>query len=155
MSPDSPAPLPSALQEIVEDFGALATGEKLELLLDFANGLPALPERYAGHPELMEPVPECQSPIFLVTEIEQADPEPIARLYFSAPPEAPTTRGFAGILHEGLDGLPVAEILAMPGDFSARLPVADAVSPLRMRGLAAMVARMQRQLRTKLEPANQ
>ena len=29
----------------------------------------------------------------------------VVHLFFSAPAEAPTTRGFAGILHEGLDGL--------------------------------------------------
>ena len=37
-------------------------------------------------------------------------------LFFQAPAEAPTTRGFAGILHEGLDGLTAAEVLAVPDD---------------------------------------
>ena len=32
-------------------------------------------------------------------------------LFFAAPPEAPTTRGFASILHGGLDGLPAADVL--------------------------------------------
>jgi cysteine desulfuration protein SufE len=142
--------MPPALQEIVDDFGDLAPAERLQLLLEFSRGLPDLPERYADHPELLEPVPECQSPIFLITELEAAEPEPVVRLFFAAPPEAPTTRGFAGILHEGLDGLPASEVLAVPADLSERLPLADVVSPLRLRGLAAMLARVKRQVREKV-----
>ena len=56
-------------------------------------------------------------------------------LFFSAPPEAPTTRGFAGILHEGLDGLTVAEVLAVPEDAPYRFSLGEAVSPLRLRGM--------------------
>ena len=43
--------------------------DRLQLLLEFCDELPALPERYAGHPELMERVPECQSPLFLAVEV--------------------------------------------------------------------------------------
>ncbi len=38
------------------------------------------------------------------------------RLHFSAPPEAPTTRGFAGILSEGLDGQSAEAVLSVPAD---------------------------------------
>ena len=100
--------LPGAFAEIADDFHALTGRDRLQLLLEFANGLPALPERYAEHPELLEPVPECQSPIFLITEVEGGGREATARLFFSAPPEAPTTRGFAGILSEG--GVSVATV---------------------------------------------
>jgi cysteine desulfuration protein SufE len=139
--------MPAGLQEIIDDFDAVAPAERLQLLLEFSAGLPDLPARYADHPELLEPVPECQSPIFLIAEVEGAGPEPVARLFFSAPPEAPTTRGFAGILHEGLDGLPVADLLATPDDLAERLPLASVVSPLRLRGLSAMLARVKRQVR--------
>lgn len=138
--------IPTALTEIIDDFAQLVGQEKLQLLLEFAENLPALPERYADHPELLEPVPECQSPVFLIAEVDDSGPTPLARLFFTAPREAPTTRGFAGILREGLDGLPVAEVLAVPADFALRLPLADVVSPLRLRGLSAMLARVQRQL---------
>lgn len=141
--------MPPALQEIVDDFGELTGQDKLQMLLEFAENLPALPDRYANHPELLEPVPECQSPVFLIAEIEDG-PTPTARLFFSAPPEAPTTRGFAGILAEGLDGAPIDDVLAVPVDFAMRLPVADVVSPLRLRGLSAMLARVKRQLREGL-----
>lgn len=138
--------MPDGLQEIIDDFAGLAGTDKLQLLLEFAESLPPLPERYANHPELLEPVPECQSPVFLVTEVDRSGEAPIARLFFSAPPEAPTTRGFASILHQGLDGLPIADVLATPADFAMRIPLADVVSPLRLRGLSAMLARVKRQV---------
>ena len=67
--------------------------------------------------------------------------------FFSAPPEAPTTRGFASILRTGLDGEPAAGILAVPDDFYVKLGLGQAVSPLRLRGMAAMLARIKRQVR--------
>ena len=68
-------------------------------------------------------------------------------LFFSAPPEAPTTRGFAGIMCTGLDGEPAADVLAVPDDFYTALGLAQAVSPLRLRGMAAMLARIKNQVR--------
>ncbi|MCS6711728.1 SufE family protein [Brachybacterium sp. EF45031] len=141
--------VPAALQEIADDFTALPPKERLQLLLEFSDGLPELPERYADHPELLEPVPECQSPIFLITEVEGTGRDATAHLFFSAPPEAPTTRGFAGILAEGLDGLTVGEVLDVPGDVTERMGLAEVVSPLRLRGMAGMLGRIKRQLREK------
>ncbi len=142
--------LPPALAEIVDDFTTLPIRDRLQLLLEFSRELPDLPPRLAEHPELLEPVPECQSPLFLVTEIESDQPDPEVHLYFSAPPEAPTTRGFAGILHQGLNGLPASTVLAVPDDLSHRLGLAAAVSPLRLNGMAAMLFRIKRQVRQKL-----
>lgn len=141
--------MPPALASIVDDFTALETNDRLQLLLELGQDLPDLPERYADHPELLEPVPECQSPIFLITEVDGEGEDAVVHLFFSAPPEAPTTRGFAGILHEGLDGLTARELLAVPADLSERLGLAEAVSHLRLRGLAAMLARVKRQVREK------
>jgi cysteine desulfuration protein SufE len=132
------------LQEIADDFAAMPGREKLQLLLEFSRELPPLPERYAEHRDLLEQVPECQSPLFLAAEVSGDD---TVHLFFDAPPEAPTTRGFAGILHAGLDGLAADEILDTPGEFSSQLGLQDLVSPLRLRGMAAMLARIKRQVR--------
>ncbi len=134
--------LPESLAEIVEDFAAVEGQDKLQRLLEFSRELPPLPEHLAQ--DAMEPVPECQSPLFL--SVDAADPERV-RLYFSAPPEAPTTRGFASILAQGLDGLGSQEILDVPDDFYSALGLSDAVSPLRLRGMSAMLARIKRHLR--------
>jgi len=134
------------LQEIVDDFNAVSGKDRLQLLLEFSQELPALPERYAEDPGLLEPVPECQSPLFLAVEVDQ---DATVHLFFQAPPEAPTTRGFAGILHAGLDGLDADEVLATPPEFSSQLGLSDLVSPLRLRGMAAMLARIKRQIRER------
>jgi cysteine desulfuration protein SufE len=141
-----PGTLNPRLAEIAEDFTALPERDRLQLLLEFSQDLPPLPERYAEHRDLLEPVPECQSPLFLAVEVTDDD---AVHLFFDAPPEAPTTRGFAGILHAGLDGLSSAEVLQTPGEFSAQLGLQDLVSPLRLRGLAAMLARIKNQVRNR------
>jgi cysteine desulfuration protein SufE len=132
------------LQEIAEDFGAMLGKERLQLLLEFSEELPPLPARYADDPGLLEPVPECQSPLFLAVEV---DPDGTVHLFFQAPREAPTTRGFAGILHAGLDGLDADEVLSTPGEFPSRLGLQDLVSPLRLRGMDAMLTRIKRRVR--------
>jgi cysteine desulfuration protein SufE len=132
------------LQEIAEDFSAMPGKERLQLLLEFSEELPPLPARYADDHDLLEPVPECQSPLFLAVEV---DSDGTVHLFFDAPREAPTTRGFAGILHAGLDGLDADEVLSTPGEFPSRLGLQDLVSPLRLRGMDAMLARIKRRVR--------
>ena len=132
------------LQEIADEFSAVPETERLQLLLEFAQELPPLPARYATQHDLLEPVPECQTPLFLAVEV---NPDATVHLFFDAPPEAPTTRGFAGILHAGLDGLNADQVLVTPGEFTSQLGLQDLVSPLRLRGMAAMLARIKRQIR--------
>ena len=134
------------LQEIVDEFHDVPDKDRLQLLLEFSQDLPDLPERYAENRDRMEPVPECQTPLFLAVEVE---PDETVHLYFDAPAEAPTTRGFAAILHAGLDGLDADEVLATPPEFSGELGLSELVSPLRLRGMAAMQGRIKRQVREK------
>ena len=75
--------------------------------------------------------------------------EATARLFFSAPPEAPTTRGFASILAEALGGRAVGEVLDTPDSVTGQLGLAKVVSPLRLNGMAGMLARIKRQLAQK------
>ncbi len=136
--------MPAPLAEVVSDFQEVEGQDKLRLLLEFADELPPLP---AGLEQAaMEPVPECQSPLFL--HVDAADRGKV-RLYFSAPAEAPTTRGFAAILAAGLDKQSADDILAVPDDFYSDLGLAALISPLRLRGMSAMLARIKRRLRGK------
>jgi cysteine desulfuration protein SufE len=134
--------MPPPLAEVVSDFNGVTGQDKLRLLLEFADELPPLPAQLTE--AAMEPVPECQSPLFL--HVDAADRDDV-RLYFSAPPQAPTTRGFASILAAGLDHQPADAILAVPDDFYGELGLAALISPLRLRGMSAMLARIKRHLR--------
>ena len=143
MTPAAGATLNPRLQEIVDDFHGVPDQDRLQLLLEFSQELPALPGRYAEDHDLLERVPECQSPLFLAVEV---GPDSAVHLFFDAPPDAPTTRGFAAILHAGLDGLDAGEVLTTPPEFSSQLGLSDLVSPLRLRGMAAMLSRIKRQV---------
>jgi SufE protein probably involved in Fe-S center assembly len=136
--------LPDSLVEIRDDFLALGVRDRLVMLLEFANELPELPERYRDHPDLFERVEECQSPVYLFVEV---DDENIVHLYATAPKEAPTTRGFASILTQGLAGLTVEQVLAVPEDYPLTIGLTEAVSPLRIRGMMALLGRTKRQIR--------
>ncbi|WP_446664210.1 SufE family protein [Flexivirga sp. B27] len=149
-TPDTPdaqtADLPEPLAELIEDFAAVGARDRLQLLLELSEDLPDLPARYADHPDQLEQVHECQTPLFLAVEVTDGT----VHLYFSAPKEAPTTRGFAGILHTGLDGQPAQAVLDVPEDIPFKFGLAEAVSPLRMRGMVAMLSRIKRQTRAAL-----
>jgi cysteine desulfuration protein SufE len=146
MDPMDATTLPAKLAETREDFLALGVKDRLQLLLEFSNELPALPDRYAEHPDLLERVEECQSPVFMFVEVDDG----IVHLYATAPAESPTTRGFASILAQGLEGLTVQQVLDIPADYPQSLGLAEAVSPLRVRGMTGMLARTKRQLRERV-----
>jgi cysteine desulfuration protein SufE len=128
---------------VIEDFTLVPDSEKLQLLLEYSEALPELDPRFGDHPEMMERVEECQSPVFIAVE---GSPEQI-KLFFSAPREAPTTRGFASVLNSALNGQSAADILELPDDFPSELGLDTLISPLRVRGMRGMLARIKRKTR--------
>jgi cysteine desulfuration protein SufE len=133
------------LEELGDDFASLGVRDRLTLLLEVAGELPDLPARYTDHPDLLERVEECQSPVYLFVEVTEG----IVSIFLTAPEEAPTTRGFASILHQLLDGHTVVEVLTAPEDIPDRLHLSEAVSLLRINGLRGMLGRIKRQVREK------
>lgn len=135
--------LPPRLQTIVDVFKSSPKEFRLEALLDYARRLPELPARYVDDPSLLEAVPECQTAFFLATEVDE---ENRVHMFFSAPPESPTVRGYAGLLLDGLEGADVNEVLLVPDDFYFGMGLEEVVTPLRLRGMGAILARLKRQL---------
>lgn len=152
MSAPSPSvvPLPAALAELVDDFLSMPEAQRLELLVEMGDSVAEVPERYTQDLSTMEQVVECQSPVYVAVEVEVDAPHTVT-LHVLAPKEAPTTRGFAGVLSEGLAGCSAEEILAVPHDVPARLGLDALVSPLRLAGMASMQGRIQRQVLEQLE----
>ena len=135
---------PAKLQRIVDLFAGAPKDLRLEALLEYSRKVPPLPSELEGHREAMEQVVECQTPFFLLTEV---DDEGRVRLWFDVPPQAPTTRGFAGVLAEGLGGATVEEVLDTPDDFYTKMGLAEVISSLRLRGMSAILFRLKRQVR--------
>ena len=134
--------LPEQLDQIVRLMQGAPKQIKVEALLDYGRRIPPLPDHLdAGD---LEQVHECQSPFFLATEL---DGDGKVRLFFDSPPEAPTVRGFAGILVAGLDGEEPGTILAVDDEFFYDMGLEEVVTPQRLRGMAAILARIKRQVR--------
>ena len=134
-------------QEIVSAFADVPQNLKLELLLEYSENLPALPERYKDHPELLERVEECQSPVYLFVELDEQN---TVSIFLTAPDEAPTTKGFASLLQISLDQQPADTVLSFDDSFVDALGITDLVSPLRIRGLQGMLMRIKRQVKEKM-----
>jgi len=135
----------TALNELGGEFAELGVKDRLQLLLEISQELPDLPDRYSDHPDLLERVEECQSPVYLFVEVNSG----VVSIFLTAPEEAPTTRGFASILHQLLNGHSVEEVLSAPEDIPDRLHLSEAVSLLRINGMRGMLNRIKRQVREK------
>lgn len=141
------AACPLELQAIIEEFQQSSPRERLELLLEYANDLPALPERLHASRDAMEQVHECQSPVFLHTEIGAGADGPVVELFLDIPAEAPTIRGYASVLRSGLAGASPEAVLATPETVYMLLGLHEAITPQRLRGLHALMVYIKRQLR--------
>lgn len=137
------AQLPPKLQEIVSLFKSVPKPMRPQVLLEYSKKLPPLPEKYNQHPEFMQPVPECASPFFLVTERSE---DGGVQMYFKVPEEAPTVRGYAGILHEALSGETPATILSVPDQFYMDMGLSELITPMRLRGMGAILMRLKREV---------
>jgi cysteine desulfuration protein SufE len=137
--------VPDSLAEIRDTFLETPEADRLLLLLEFADELPPVSEEVAAHPEMYERVAECQSPVYIHLEIEEG----IVTMHATAPAEAPTTRGFASILVQGITGLTPDEVLAIPSDYPQTIGLTKAVSPLRIGGMTGMLMRAKNQVTQK------
>ena len=135
--------LPSTLRGIVDEFRSAAPRERLELLIDYAEDLPDLPDHLADQRDQLEQVHECQTPVFLFTEMEGEN----VQFHLDIPHESPTIRGYAAVLAEGFEGCTPQMILDTPEDVYVLLGLNEAISPQRLRGLHALMHYMKRQVK--------
>jgi cysteine desulfuration protein SufE len=132
--------LPPRLQAIVEEFEFAEGREKLDLLLDYAGSLPPLPDWLVGQRDSMDQVHECMSPVFVYGQQQEGR----MQFYFDVPPEAPTVRGYAALMAEGLNGSTPEEIMAVPGDFFNAMGLQQVITFQRIKGISAILAHMKR-----------
>jgi cysteine desulfuration protein SufE len=136
------AACPPRLQEIIEEFRDATPRERLDLLLEYAMDLPDLPAELAAARDSMEQVHECQTPVFLHTDIVDGT----VRFALDIPRESPTVRGYASILVSGFEGATPDAVLGTPDDAYMLLGLQEAISPQRLRGLHALLIYMKRQV---------
>lgn len=137
--------LPTKLDQIVRLMRESDKSLRIEAMLDYSKRIPPLPDRLDGGS--LDQVHECQTPFFVATEV---DSDGAAHMYFEAPQESPTVRGFAGILLDGLDGEQAQVILDVPDDFYYDMGLDEVVTPLRLRGMGAILRRIKGQIRDQV-----
>ncbi len=137
----------SRLEEIVETFESLEPEMKLELLLDYADKLPPLPEKYRRR-EILEThqVPECMTPVALFVELEEGR----VKLYADVPPESPTVKGFISLLINAFHGASAQEVLEAPMDILNRSGLVQTIGMRRINGLSAIFRRIKQEVARKL-----
>ncbi len=132
--------LPPRLAEIVDDFAMAEGREKLEMLLQYSDSLPPVPDWLKGKEAEMEAVPECMTPVSVAAEMKDGG----MVYHFIVPPESPTVRGYAALLAEGLNGVPPEQVLNLPADFYLQMGLQQVLTNQRLNGMAALVAHIKR-----------
>jgi cysteine desulfuration protein SufE len=132
--------IPPKLMEIISDFEISEGREKIELLLQYADQMPGLPEHIQKQHDTMEFVEECMTPVYVIAQPDENG----MHFYFDVPAESPTVRGFAAIMALGLDGVTPVEILQLPNDFYQLMGLDQVLTMQRLNGISAILAHMKR-----------
>ena len=136
---DTTDALPPRLAQIVEDFSWVEGRDKLELLLEYSEKMPPLPD-WLNRETNMEQIHECMTPVFVHAELEDGG----MHYYFDIPPESPTVRGYAAILGEGLQGVAPEDVLKVPGNFYIEMGLHKVLTTQRLNGIGAILAYIKR-----------
>jgi cysteine desulfuration protein SufE len=131
---------PERLAEIVEDFSLCAGREKLEYLLQFAENMPPLPDWVAEKKSEMDEVHECMTPVFIYADNKDGR----LTYYFDVPEESPTVRGYAAIMHEGVQNVTPEDVLKIPNEFYIDMGLHEVITGQRLNGLSAILAHMKK-----------
>jgi len=134
------------LEEIIEQFSDADFQETLELLLDYSEDLPAIPEKFSG--ELNKEanrVPECETPVYVWVDINNN----IVDIYADVAPESPTVKGLVSILVTAFNGVSPEEVESAPQDLLTRLGLAQKLGTRRMFGLGAVYHRIKNEVKNK------
>jgi len=137
--------IPPRLQEIIEEFNYCEGAEKLQLLLEYSEKMPPLPD-WLDKDHNMEQVHECMTPVFVHAELNDAG----MLYYFDIPPESPTVRGYAAILGDGLKGASPQTIINLPVDFYQEMGLHKVITHQRLRGISAIIGRLKRLAQEKM-----
>ncbi len=133
----------TTLDAIAEEMQMVDDQTRLELLLDYAQQLPPLPEAYHALRDAgLNMVHECQSPVFLMVEVKEGT----VHLVADVPDEAPTARSFTTLMVKAFDGVAPQVVLDAPGDILHRLGLTHLLGMQRTRGLRAIYQRIKNEV---------
>jgi cysteine desulfuration protein SufE len=133
------AEIPPGIEKILRRFQTLTPDLTRQALVQYANKLPPLPERFQGLDRDDYAVHECMTPVAIYPEVIDG------RMYYHAdvPQGAPTIRALLAMIFEAVNGQPPEMVARIPSDFVRQ--VMDKLGlGTREIGLNAMVERLRR-----------
>ena len=134
------------LDEIIGQFRDADYQETLELLLDYSEDLPDLPEKFGGELDKeANRVPECETPVYLWVDIENNG----VHIFADVAPESPTVKGLVSILVTAFNGATPEEVELAPADLLSQLGLAQKLGTRRMYGLGAVYNRIKNEVKKK------
>lgn len=139
------------LPELITDFDGLDDREKLELLVELSDELPAPSAgRTAGQAAENCRVQECQTPVYLWVEVVDGR----VRLEADVPKKSPTVRGLVTLMVQGLEDASPEEIANIPDDMVGHLGLETALGMQRQQGFRGVIARIKREVRKQAAAAS-
>jgi cysteine desulfuration protein SufE len=144
--PTSTSGIPPSIDRILRRFATLSPDMTRQALVQYANKLPPLPERYLGVDLEQYRVHECQTPVAIFPEVEDGT----MHYYADVPRESAAIRALLAMLFEALNGQPPETTIAIPQDF-VRQVMGKIGLQAREAGLNAMVERLRRAARRAVE----
>jgi cysteine desulfuration protein SufE len=150
MSDDTPqGQIPPGIDKILRRFATLSPDLTRQALVQYANKLPPLPERFQGLDDAAQyRVHECQTPVAIYPEVVDGR----MHYYADVPQGAPTIRALLAMIFSAVNGEPPQTVLAIPQDF-VRQVMGKIGLETREAGLNAMVERLKRAARRATEDA--
>jgi cysteine desulfuration protein SufE len=138
--------VPAGIQKILRRFETLTPDLTRQALVQYANRLPALPDRFQVLDREQFAVHECMTPVAIYPEVADG------KMYYYAdvPQSAPTIRALLAMIFEAVNGQPPETVLGIPRDF-VRLVMDKLGLGTREVGLNAMVERLRRAAREARE----
>ena len=135
--------VPPGIEKILRRFATLSPDLTRQALVQYANKLPPLPERFKALDREDYAVHECMTPVAIYPEVVDG------KMYYYAdvPQGAPTIRALLAMIFEAVNGQPPDMVARIPGDF-VRLVMDKLGLGTREVGLNAMVERLRRAARS-------
>ena len=139
------AQVPESIQKILRRFATLTPDMTRQALVQYANKLGPLPDRFQNLDREQYAVHECMTPVAIYPEVVDG------KMYYYAdvPQSAPTIRALLAMIFEAVNGQPPQTVLAIPQDF-VRVVMDKLGLGTREVGLNAMVERLRRAARSAM-----
>ena len=129
------------LYKLREEFEGLDDEERLQVLMDFAETLPAASDGPLFGNESCR-VQECQTPVYLKVTLRDGK----THLDADVPRKSPTVRGIVSLIVEGLEDALPQDVFGLPDDLLPLFGLQNALGMTRQQGVRGMMSRIKQDL---------